>query len=173
MSGPSVTRPPLAPMQERPGEGDQCSWWPHCCCTAAGVEAEGEEQVWCVGGQACAALGMAAAGNSGACGVCAAALGVAFVAWRPCRRPKGYWDSPDNVRAELDEFIEEQGLQPGEPSRKSSCQRTGNVCCSCIHLHPMLPLPNAQVSCRPKTTSFEPADTTLHAPWSVGAACMK
>ena len=30
-----------------------------------------------------------------------------------CRRPKGYWDSPENVRAELDEFIEEQRLPPG------------------------------------------------------------
>lgn len=29
------------------------------------------------------------------------------------RRPKGYWDSLDNVRAELDEFIEEAGLPPG------------------------------------------------------------
>jgi len=29
------------------------------------------------------------------------------------RRPKGYWDSLDNVRAELDEFIDEAGLPPG------------------------------------------------------------
>lgn len=29
------------------------------------------------------------------------------------RRPKGYWDSLDNVRAELDEFIEEAGLPRG------------------------------------------------------------
>ena len=33
------------------------------------------------------------------------------------RRPKGYWDSLDNVRAELDEFIEEQRLPPGVSAR--------------------------------------------------------
>ena len=29
------------------------------------------------------------------------------------RRPKGYWDAPANVRAELDLFIDELGLPPG------------------------------------------------------------
>lgn len=39
-----------------------------------------------------------------------------LAAWHwACRRPKGYWDSLENVRAELDEFIEEQRLPEGRP----------------------------------------------------------
>ncbi|KAL4425806.1 hypothetical protein ABPG75_009822 [Micractinium tetrahymenae] len=41
------------------------------------------------------------------------------------RRPKGYWDSPENVRAELDEFIEEQGLSPGVMPAKNDFIRAG------------------------------------------------
>lgn len=41
------------------------------------------------------------------------------------RRPKGYWDSPENVRAELDEFIEEQGLPPGIMPAKNDFVRAG------------------------------------------------
>ena len=29
------------------------------------------------------------------------------------RRPNGYWDEVDNVRQEIDAFIQESGLQPG------------------------------------------------------------
>ena len=29
------------------------------------------------------------------------------------RRPKGYWDSLPNVRAELEAFLEDAGLPPG------------------------------------------------------------
>ncbi|KAL4445809.1 hypothetical protein ABPG77_009008 [Micractinium sp. CCAP 211/92] len=39
------------------------------------------------------------------------------------RRPKGYWDSLENVRAELDEFIEEQGLPPGVMPAKNDFVR--------------------------------------------------
>lgn len=53
----------------------------------------------------------------------AAALG-----WRQrtkVRRPKGYWDSLDNVRAELDEFIEEQGAPQGVMPPKADFVRAG------------------------------------------------
>ena len=29
------------------------------------------------------------------------------------RRPRGYWDDMENVRREIDIFIEDNGLQPG------------------------------------------------------------
>ena len=41
------------------------------------------------------------------------------------RRPKGYWDDPANVRSELDEFIEEQGLPPGVMPAKNDFVRAG------------------------------------------------
>ncbi|KAL4859881.1 hypothetical protein ACK3TF_000138 [Chlorella vulgaris] len=41
------------------------------------------------------------------------------------RRPKGFWDAVDNVRAELDEFIEEHGLPAGIMPAKNDFVRAG------------------------------------------------
>ena len=44
--------------------------------------------------------------------VVAAALGWPLKARH--RRPNGYWDDLENVRRGIDDFIEEQGMDPGE-----------------------------------------------------------
>ena len=30
------------------------------------------------------------------------------------RKPRGYWDSLDNVKSEVDEFIQDNDLEPGK-----------------------------------------------------------
>lgn len=42
------------------------------------------------------------------------------------RKPRGYWDALPNVKQEVDDFIEEYGMQPGENIRKVHA-------CICMH----------------------------------------
>lgn len=49
-------------------------------------------------------------------GPAAVAQALGWERWggrRPNRKPRGYWDSLDNVRAEIDGVIAENGLPPG------------------------------------------------------------
>ena len=49
-------------------------------------------------------------------GPAAVAQALGWSAWggrKRNRKPRGYWDSPDNLRAAIDEFIAEHELEPG------------------------------------------------------------
>jgi hypothetical protein len=41
------------------------------------------------------------------------------------RKPRGYWDSLPNVQQEVDEFVQENGLQPGVMPLKNDFVRSG------------------------------------------------
>lgn len=61
-------------------------------------------------------------------GVVAAALGWPLKARH--RRPKGYWDDLVNVRAAIDEFIAEQGMEAGESARLRAVTDTVWLLCT-------------------------------------------
>lgn len=56
-------------------------------------------------------------------GVVASRLGWQLKA--KSRKPRGYWDSLDNVKQEIDEFIDEQGIAPGVMPLKNDFVRAG------------------------------------------------
>ena len=66
-------------------------------------------------------------------GVVAAALGWPLKVRH--RRPKGYWDDLANVRAAIDDFIGEQGMEAGESPRlcaRPCCQKRTH-----LRVHPL------------------------------------